>query len=380
MHVIEQKIDATLASALRVGVVPAEQEWQNHADVDCAQHRAHYHGVSGLLVGLPGWPAKFASAIRTEALGRAMWEMRHRQLLAQVLGALADNELRALLIKGTAFAYDLYDEPAHRIRGDSDLWVCDADLGCVRQVLQELGFRIAGTSEQVSTQPLQEVWLGQTPDGSEHVIDLHWSAVNSAALQGLFSFDECWARRQPLPRLARGAWCLDHPDALLHSAVHREMHAVSPYIVGNTTHYGGDRLVWIWDIHQLTLALGNGGLREAADRASVAGLRAPLRNALLAAKGLLGTPVQDNLLDELGQAKITAASRYLEGGQVKRAWLDLKEVRPFSRKLATISHRIFPSAAFLGLKYGRSRSGEVPMLYLRRLIDFVRRRPKQSQS
>ena len=121
VHVIEQKIDATLASALRAGVVPAEEEWQNYADVGRAQHRADYHGVSGLLVGLPGWPAKCASAIRTEALGRAMWEMRHRQLLAQVLGALADNELRALLIKGPAFAYDLYDAPAHRIRSDSDL-------------------------------------------------------------------------------------------------------------------------------------------------------------------------------------------------------------------------------------------------------------------
>ena len=58
-----------------------------------------------------------------------MWEMRYRQLPAELLGALADNELRALVIKDPAFAYDLYDEPAHRIRRDSDLWVLEADLG-----------------------------------------------------------------------------------------------------------------------------------------------------------------------------------------------------------------------------------------------------------
>ena len=94
-----------------------------------AKYRAHDHGIAGLLVGPPNWPAEFANAIRTEAPRRARWEMRHRQLNAELLGALADNELRALAIKGPAFAYDLYDEPAHRIRGDSDLWVLEDDLG-----------------------------------------------------------------------------------------------------------------------------------------------------------------------------------------------------------------------------------------------------------
>ena len=58
-----------------------------------------------------------------------MWEMRYRQLPAELLAALADNELRALVIKGPAFEYDLYDEPGHLIRRDSDLWVLEADLG-----------------------------------------------------------------------------------------------------------------------------------------------------------------------------------------------------------------------------------------------------------
>ena len=58
-----------------------------------------------------------------------MWEMHYRQLPAELLGALADNELRALVIKDPAFAYDLYDEPGHLIRRDSDLWVLEADLG-----------------------------------------------------------------------------------------------------------------------------------------------------------------------------------------------------------------------------------------------------------
>ncbi len=374
-----QDIDSQLASALRTGAVPSVQQCYDGAEARLVEDRAHFHGVSGLLVGLPGWPAEFAASIRAEALGRAMWELRHRQLLSELLGRLADEGLRALLIKGTALAYDLYEEPAHRIRGDSDLWVDEAEVGRVRHVLRQLYYRTASNPEEASTEPLQEGWVGTASDGSEHVIDLHWSAVNSGALKQLFLFDDCWARRRPLPRLARGGWGLDHADALLHSAVHRGMHTASPYNVGSTTHYGGDRLIWIWDIHLLASALGDQGIMKAADRASTLGLEAPLRSALSSAKNLLGTSVQDSLLDRLGLADSSLATRYLEGGQVKRAWLDLQQVRPLSRKLATISRRLFPSTAFLGSKYGGASKAAASSLYLRRMIEFVRRRPDQTR-
>ena len=125
----KQNIDATSASELQTLAVPSEQEWHDQAEVALAKYRAHYHVIAGLLVGPPNWPAEFANAIRTEAPRRAKWEMRHRQLSAELLGALADHELRAPVIKSPTFAYDLYDEPAHRIRVDSDLWVSKADLG-----------------------------------------------------------------------------------------------------------------------------------------------------------------------------------------------------------------------------------------------------------
>ena len=39
-----------------------------------------------------------------------MWEMRHHDLLKQVLAKLAKMGVRPLLFKGTALAYSLYPE------------------------------------------------------------------------------------------------------------------------------------------------------------------------------------------------------------------------------------------------------------------------------
>ena len=79
--------------------------------------RLHYHGLAGLLVHA-GWPASIGAAIEREAVARAMWELRHRQVMARLLGALDKAKVPALLLKGTAYAYRLYDEPAF-LRGQT---------------------------------------------------------------------------------------------------------------------------------------------------------------------------------------------------------------------------------------------------------------------
>jgi hypothetical protein len=342
-------------------------------EVDCGKvlERIHYHGVAGLLADMRGWPALVESSIRHEALGRAMWELRHRQLLAPLLDQLAEKGLRALLLKGTALAYAVYDEPAHRTRGDSDLWVHQADLESVRLVLEAAGFKRDEAGGQVDAMQLEEGWICQAGDGSSHVVDLHWSAINSAALRSLFDFDHCWERRSALPRLSPGAAGLGLADALLHTAVHRQMHVASPYIVDGATYYGGDRLIWAKDVALLVEALGPAGLKEAAGRALELGIADPLRSSLLLARDRLGAAVEPALLDALGSAAPSPAGRYLAHGQVGRALRDIAKVRGFKQKVATVADRLLPSRDFLEAKYGKAGRSGTFLLILRRFGGFL---------
>jgi hypothetical protein len=333
--------------------------------------RIHYHGLAGMLVGVEGWPAPVETAIRKEAVARAMWELRHRQTIARLLKALADADVPALLLKGTAFAYRLYDEPATRTRGDTDLWVTESRLDLARQVLAAEGFLRDEDPDAVAGLQLEEGLVLRDDAGIEHVVDLHWSAVNSAALRRLFEFDSCWERRQPLPRLGPGAFALSDRDALLHSAVHRRMHVASPYLVDGRLFYGGDRLIWALDIDRLVQSLGDQGLADTRAAAGPLGLAPALEEALRLAADRIGTLLQLGPAPAPRTRAAALVASYLASGQVKRALLDLRCLPGLAAKLAAVRRRVVPSRAFLEHKYG---AGGLATLLLRRAADFVRTR------
>lgn len=371
----EQATDAELAAALRAREASGEAAAWSPEEAEGAARRAIYHGVAGLLAPLPGWPEAFLVPVRAEALGRAMWELRHRQILASLLARLEQARKRALLLKGTALAYSLYAEPAARSRGDSDLWVAESDVEEIRLLLAAEGFKRDPTGDAGGPLHLEEGWTLIGADGNGHVVDLHWSAVNSAALRPLFDFETCWERRRPLPILSAHGWGLHPVDALLHTAVHRRLHVVSPYMVGRLTYHGGDRLIWAKDIALLSGALGDAGLRDAAARALSLGLGRAVGEALRFARDALGARVNNALLAELSGAPSSGPARYLEGGALRRALLDLGAVPTVAAKARVAKARIFPSSAFLGAKYGEKRRWLLPLLFLRRVAGLVLSRP-----
>lgn len=368
-----EEIDRNLAAALRgepLSTWPEEME----AAPDLLLQRTHYHGLCGLLAASASWPPSIDAAIRREAVARAMWELRHRQLMEELLSVLEAAGVRALLLKGTALAYLYYEEPAHRSRGDTDLWVAPQQVEPARRVLAEHGFACTAAADPHDPMQLEEGWA-HGADGQTHIVDLHWSAVNSLALSSLFDFDTCWSRRQGVIALGSGAWALDDADALLHAAVHRRLHVASPYLVDGRTYYGGDRLIWAKDIDLLVRRLGDCGMERAAERARELGLAEAFREALVLARDCLSSPIPRSLLERTAEEQRGRVAAYLAAGQVGRARLDLLAVPGPHRKLAAVAHRILPSRQFLKAKYGQDGRTFLPLLLFRRLTDFARKRP-----
>ncbi|MEO7246923.1 MAG: nucleotidyltransferase family protein, partial [Novosphingobium sp.] len=188
--------DRLVALALRDG--PAE--WPVVGDADefakVFIERAGYHGVIGLLNAAQDsvalWPSSVRSELRDRAFASAAWELRHRSYLQDVTTRLAEKQINAVILKGTALAYDLYAEPAHRTRSDTDLLVEKHHIDAVRRELSQLGFiRTASAEGPFGEIHLQEGWARRCPSGFEHLIDLHWQAMNASALEGVLTFADC---------------------------------------------------------------------------------------------------------------------------------------------------------------------------------------------
>ena len=377
----ETAIDELLAAALRGETSAWPEAWPPALGIE----RVLYHGIAGLIAErgreVADWPSDLTEPVRAQAIAQAMWEMRHKPLLADLLAAFAEAGISALLLKGSALAYDLYPAPAARSRGDSDVLVAPADLEQARLVLGRLGFvRASDDDIAVDGLALQEVWSAPGDGGAWHHIDLHWQLLNAPALARVMSFDVCAEAPLALPRLSPVAIAMSRVATLVHTSIHRAMHITSPYFVDGVTYYGGDRLIWANDIDLLAGALCDEEWRAFSALAVRQGVAAVSLDGLRMAQRSLGTEIPRPVLDALGAAGDEPASAYLLGsGQAERAWRDLRAIRGLTRKLAYLAARALPSASFMRAKYPELERSPLALLHARRMVDLIRPRPDRKK-
>lgn len=374
------RFQALLASALRGDCPPWPRDWSAE-DGGALVEAALYHGVAGLLVektaSLEGWPELVVHALRDQARLQAMWELRHREVLTELLAEFARQGIKAILMKGTALAYDLYGNPSSRSRADSDILVAPDDRNRARMVLQDLGYR-GGTQAMQLPDDLarQEGWTLVSEGGGEHSIDLHWRVFNAPALDDVLDFEECAAQARPLPRLSAEALAMDRVQTLLHICVHRTLHRTAPYFVGGMAYFGSERLIWTNDIHLLAGALSKDEWESFAAIAADKGVAAACLEGLGAAQLALATTVPEGVLQSLmASRKSTTATAYLAHGRaLPRSWLDFRAVPGIGAKLRYLQARLAPGGKLLRAKYPQMARLPLPLLYVRRLIGLVRGR------
>lgn len=366
------QIENVLAEAIRFG----EAKWPANSDAASVLLAIDYHGVAGLLNDrvLSAWPDPVCDNIRRRAIAQAMWELRHRSFWIDLLERFQQKEVRSLFLKGTAFAYELYPNPSDRARGDSDLLVPTEHLDRARAALNEARF----VREPASDNPdAQESWVAQCEDGSRHVIDLHWQVLNAPALYGLLSFDDIATSQRPLPRLSKLARSPSFAMMFAHACVHRSIHDCSPYFVGRRTYFGGDRLIWLFDLALLGRAMTDADWQALADFAVEKGISGICLEGIRAAEERFGAFCPEAVRTELSGR---GSRLYLRSGQLGRAALDLWAVPGPAAKSRYALARLLPSARFMRDKYGAGPSKPLPLLYLRRVADLVRRRPTRDFS
>lgn len=378
---MNERIDDLLAAALRGDPVVWPADFDEQRGID----RIAYHGVAGLLNEqmnqLRDWPGPVTAYLRDQGIALAMWELRHKAVIADLMDGLSAAGVDSLMLKGTALAYDLYPLPAIRARGDSDLLVARNNLPAARSVFERQGFELQPLDEGISDDlALQEVWSLRCGAGTRHHIDLHWQLINSPALSGLLDFASCGTAPLSLPRLHPAARAMSRPLTLLHSCVHRAMHLTSPYIVGGVTYYGGDRLIWARDIDLLAGALSDAEWSAFSAAAIAQGVAAVCVSGLGFARRTMATQVPNDVMRSLEAARGERASSYLlDAGQARRAWLDFQAIPGLRSKMAYVGARSLPSEAFMRGKYPALADRPLALLHLKRIIELVVPRPGRAK-
>lgn len=308
------------------------------------------HGIAPLVYARfaeDSWPIH--AALRDRAIHAAAGEPVRLADLRSLLAAFAETGVPVVIIKGTGLAYDLYEAPELRPRGDTDLLIAESNLDAVRRLMLRLGYKTSLTSGD-SLAVRQQTFLR---DG--HVYDVHWDVTNSAVVRGALPFAEIVPRAINLPRIAPNALAPSHADALLLACIHRVTH-----------HHDNERLIWLYDIHLLREAMTHdqhaGFWRLAAERRVVA----ICEHSIDLADAWFGGVPHDRAGDYLADSvRDEPSAEYLDRDR-RRAALLSGEIRALDwrSRLRRMRELALPPAAFMRQSFPSAPSIALPALYV----------------
>jgi hypothetical protein len=317
------------------------------------------HGVAPLAYRAARIPELRENAIRAAAL-----EPLRAGDLAEVLEALAKRDVEALVLKGSALAYEIYPSPDLRPRGDCDLLITDTSIDVTREVLSALGFVETVTSgdEQIR----QATFSRAGAMGIRHVYDVHWAVTNTPLFASVLRFGDIRARSVAVPRLGPHARTLSLADALLLACIHRVAH-----------HHDSDRLIWLADIaflrDRMSPEAHRAFWRQAAD-GRVVGV---CSSSIALANDWMSRPSHDLAEQWLSADEIVReeSSRTFLDRDITRGGVLMADFRALSWRARgeRLWQLAFPPATFMKASF-RTRSPVIlPWLYMYRAVRGIAR-------
>jgi hypothetical protein len=318
--------------------------------------------LRGLGAEACDWPPDVFAAFARMAREQVARELLRQKELISVLDALGAEGIDPILLKGTALAYGLYDSPWLRPRLDTDLLIRQTDVGDVRRVMANTGYRAPNfcDGDLVFCQfPVKKTdQLGLT-----HTFDFHWKISTQSVFAELLTFDEIAALAMDLPALGRHARAAGFVHALLVACIHPVMH-----------HRNVESPIWIYDVHLLASRLTTTEFECFTELAIRKKIAAICHHQLALAHRLFATRIPDALMTQLATVPACEPSAaYLE---VDRRWNDdlvsnIRALPGWGDRLRLLREVVFPGRAYMMKAYDIPPSALgaalLPVLYLHRL-------------
>jgi putative nucleotidyltransferase-like protein len=370
-----------LICALLRGEAPAWPEGGADGGSEGFLRAARCHGVTPLLDSKftddklkEAWPQAIWQACHADTLAQAMHELALRAELERVLAALAGAGVAPLILKGTGLAYSHYPRPGLRPRGDTDLLIPPDAAAIAGDIFKGLGYsRDHGIEGAQVSQ--QATWSRSGDRRGDNHFDVHWRISNSPILAKALGYAELARRAQPVPALGAHARVLMPVDALLFACVHRAGHANVRYWCGDDFVVGGDRLIWLYDMHLLLIAMSPADLHEFTGLAAEKQLRTVCLDALRMTRECFSTPIAQAVFDALQPgATVEPSACYVHGGRRLQVLGDFLALDGWPARLRWLMESCFPAADYMRRKYPEATIRWLPVLYARRALDGLAKR------
>ena len=359
--------DASLRNLTVVLFSPhADLAWPPAVDVPAFLASATADGVVGLLYArvhasgaVHRLPPALVEGLRAGAHRQAGTEAVQRVELQGLVAAIHASGVEMLLMKGASLAYDVYPDPAWRVRVDVDTLVRASDRPRIRACLAELGYAFpTEVSGELATFQFRGERVGAL--GIRHVCDVHWKIANPQRFADAVQFDELAQAAVPLPTLGPGARGLGRTHALWLACVHRVAH-----------HYDQETLLWLYDVHLLVEAMDAGGFERFIALADRTGVRQICLGALSLARTRFGTTIPASALAALETAPGREPSTVFLGSHVRQVDVlrdNLRALPGWRARLTLLKEHLFPPETYMRETYARGSSAPLLWLYLRRIV------------
>ena len=286
------------------------------------------------------WPAEIRDELMQSARDETAREMVCREEIAAVLGELTTRGATAIVMKGTALAYSVYDTPIARPRLDTDLLIDSTQHAAARDALQRRGYTAPPNCDQLFSQFHMEKTDGF---GIRHVIDVHWKISTQPVFADVLTYDEVRPRAVPIPALGPAAIGPSAVDALLLACIHPVMH-----------HQNAERILWTYDTHLLASRLSHGDFQRFVRLAREKNVAAVCARRLQHAQSVFETRVPPDVLTDLRAAADEPSAAYLASHRSWRHEL-ASSVRGLPRvgdRLTLLREVLLPSPAYMLGAYG----------------------------
>lgn len=311
------------------------------------------HGVAPLVYSVARVPQLRAEAIRAAAL-----EALRLDDVRNVLDALANAGVEALILKGTALAYDLYASPELRPRGDTDLLIASGDLGRARACFVALGFEEQPlVGDEHGTR--QTAFMRAGASGVVHMYDVHWAVANTPLFASALTFDDLRGRARPVPRLGPHARGLSDVDALLLACIHRVAH-----------HHDSDRVIWLVDIALLRDRMSRAEHERFWRAAAEARIVGACMRSIARAEEWMPRPPRHRAEEWLSREELgrEEPSRVFLDREITQGGVLVANLRalPWRARIERLRQVAFPPASFVQQSFGTRSRLALPWLYVRR--------------
>lgn len=310
-------------------------------------------------------PEEIVSQLKQEYYRSKISTVLSEEQLKEIVDQFKKDEIRLIVLKGSALARSIYSDPALRQGCDIDILVHPQEVQKARKSLESIGYICKEKCYEISKKLYNEEVFINPSRKHYKMVEVHWNLYTSCDVDIGQFFD----RSVPIEARDCSFEILNPVDALLYNGLHMVMH-----------HDSDVRLTWIFDADLLARSLQSPEDWQRLQNNSVLyGATRSIQVSLEMAKlwtGLELPPTYEDLSRWPQPGKAEQAA--LDHMYLSRSELMLDNIRftwycstKLHEKVLLIIYLIFPPAEMIRNEFPGAPGWMLPVNYIRRWLKIT---------